>query len=105
MIYLATQKGINKVESEDAVLIGTQVICDTVGEYAIPQTGFICVADGVGVIICDVQEARVEDTVASNEMILKYFFSFSLVRYRLSVTLRASRSMIFAISDTESEKK
>ena len=48
MIYLATQKGINKAESEDAVLIGNEVICDAVGEYEIPQTGFICVADGVG---------------------------------------------------------
>lgn len=48
MIYLATQKGVNKVESEDAVLIGTEVICDTVGKYTIPQIGFVCVADGVG---------------------------------------------------------
>ena len=48
MIYLATQKGVNKAESEDAVLIGDAVICDSVGEYAIPKAGFICVADGVG---------------------------------------------------------
>ena len=48
MIYLATQKGVNKAESEDAVLIGDAVICDAVGEYAIPKAGFICVADGVG---------------------------------------------------------
>ena len=48
MIYLATQKGINKDDSEDAVLIGNEVICDAVGEYVIPQAGFICVADGVG---------------------------------------------------------
>ena len=48
MIYLASQKGVNKAESEDAVLIGNKVICDTVGEYEIPQNGFICVADGVG---------------------------------------------------------
>ena len=48
MIYLATQKGVNKAESEDAILIGNEVICDAVGEYAIPKAGFICVADGVG---------------------------------------------------------
>lgn len=48
MIYLATPKDINKAESEDAVLIGNEVICDAVGAYAIPRAGFICVADGVG---------------------------------------------------------
>lgn len=33
MIYLATQKGVNKAESEDAILIGHEVISDCIGEY------------------------------------------------------------------------
>ncbi len=48
MIYLVTQKGVNKAESEDAILVGHEVISDSIGEYEIPQSGFVCVADGVG---------------------------------------------------------
>lgn len=48
MIYLSTQKGINKAESEDAVLVGTEVLSETAITLPLPQKGFICVADGVG---------------------------------------------------------
>lgn len=48
MIYLSTQKGIDKLEGEDAVLVGREVFCETTLSLPVPDAGFICVADGVG---------------------------------------------------------
>lgn len=48
MIYLSTQKGIHKGESEDAVLVGTELFYETTATLPMPDTGFVCVADGVG---------------------------------------------------------
>lgn len=48
MIYLSTQKGTDKIESEDAVLVGREVFCETTISLPMPESGFICVADGVG---------------------------------------------------------
>ena len=42
MIYLATQKGVNKAESEDAVLIGNEVICDAVGNTNSSDRIYLC---------------------------------------------------------------
>lgn len=48
MIYLSTQKGIGKVEGEDAVLVGQELFAETTATLPTPEKGFICLADGVG---------------------------------------------------------
>lgn len=48
MIYAATRVGKNHSVSEDAVLIGTEILRDTETVMEYPETGFVCIADGVG---------------------------------------------------------
>lgn len=48
MIYVATRAGLHHDVSEDAVLVGENVLCDTAAVLPVPETGFVCVADGVG---------------------------------------------------------
>jgi protein phosphatase len=48
MIYISTHVGKHHVVSEDAVLVGTNIVSDAAEILAIPNTGFLCVADGVG---------------------------------------------------------
>ena len=48
MIYVSTHAGKRHSISEDAVLIGTDVLSDVSDVLPVPDAGFICVADGVG---------------------------------------------------------
>ena len=48
MIYVATHAGKGHAESEDAVLVGKNVLSETAGTFPVPRRGFVCVADGVG---------------------------------------------------------
>lgn len=48
MIYLSTQKGMGKVKGEDAVLVGHEIFYETALALPAPESGFICLADGVG---------------------------------------------------------
>ena len=48
MVYITTLAGIVHTVSEDAVLVGSEVLSETSGAMAMPESGFICVADGVG---------------------------------------------------------
>ena len=48
MIYVATRAGKRHAASEDAVLVGTEVIVDAAATLPVPEEGFVCVADGVG---------------------------------------------------------
>lgn len=48
MIYVATRAGKRHAVSEDAVLVGTEVIVDVAATLTVPEEGFVCVADGVG---------------------------------------------------------
>lgn len=50
MVYVSTRAGKrhrNRI-SEDAVLVGSEILSDLAGVFPMPDTGFICVADGVG---------------------------------------------------------
>ena len=48
MIYVSTHAGKRHSISEDSVLIGAEVLTETSEELPMPESGFICVADGVG---------------------------------------------------------
>ena len=48
MVYVATRAGLHHNVSEDAVLVGENLLRDTVAELPVPEPGFVCVADGVG---------------------------------------------------------
>lgn len=48
MVYVSTRVGKLHNTSEDSVLVGTEVMSDTVGIFPMPDLGFVCVADGVG---------------------------------------------------------
>lgn len=48
MIYVATRAGLHHDVSEDAVLVGENVLRDTAAVLPVPESGFVCVADGVG---------------------------------------------------------
>ena len=48
MIYVATCAGRQHKASEDAVLIGQNILCESSETLEIPKKGFICLADGVG---------------------------------------------------------
>lgn len=48
MIYIQTRAGEGKNNSEDSVLVGSQLYLDTMDTAEIPENGFVCVADGVG---------------------------------------------------------
>lgn len=48
MVYISTHAGKRHSISEDAVLVGTQVLTETSDAFPMPKGGFICVADGVG---------------------------------------------------------
>lgn len=48
MIYVSTHAGKQHSISEDAVLIGSEVLTEASDTLPIPECGFICVADGVG---------------------------------------------------------
>ena len=48
MVYVMTRKGKHHSVSEDAVLVDREVLSDTTAVCAVPDNGFICVADGVG---------------------------------------------------------
>ena len=48
MIYVSTHAGKQHSISEDAVLIGSEVLTEASDTLPMPECGFICVADGVG---------------------------------------------------------
>lgn len=48
MIYVSTHAGKRHSISEDAVLVGSEVLTDTSETLPMPECGFICIADGVG---------------------------------------------------------
>lgn len=48
MIYVSTHAGKRHSKSEDAVLVGSEVLTETSETLPMPECGFICVADGVG---------------------------------------------------------
>lgn len=48
MVYVMTRKGKHHLVSEDAVLVDREVLSDTTAVCAVPDNGFVCVADGVG---------------------------------------------------------
>ena len=48
MIYVSTHAGKRHSLSEDAVLVGEEVVSDASGVYSMPEAGFVCIADGVG---------------------------------------------------------
>ena len=48
MIYVSTHAGKRHTISEDSVLVGTEVVSDISGVFPMPDTGFVCIADGVG---------------------------------------------------------
>lgn len=48
MIYVSTHAGKRHSISEDAVLVGSEVLTETSDTLPMPECGFICVADGVG---------------------------------------------------------
>lgn len=48
MVYAATYAGKAHAESEDAVLVGSSVLCDVSEALPMPKRGFLCAADGVG---------------------------------------------------------
>lgn len=48
MIYVSTNAGKRHSTSEDAVLVGSEVLKETSETRPMPECGFICVADGVG---------------------------------------------------------
>ena len=48
MIYVSTHAGKRHTVSEDAVLVGNQILTETSGTFPVPQQGFVSVADGVG---------------------------------------------------------
>lgn len=48
MIYIASRTGVNHEVCEDAVLVGTEILSGSSGTLAVPEEGFVCVADGVG---------------------------------------------------------
>ena len=48
MIYVSTHAGKRHSISEDAVLVGSEVLTETSEVFPVPQSGFVCVADGVG---------------------------------------------------------
>ena len=47
-IYVAVQCGVGKEQCEDAVIVGSTIICDGTAELTLLTNGTICVADGVG---------------------------------------------------------
>lgn len=48
MIYVSTHAGKRHSISEDAVLVGSEVLTEASETLPMPECGFICVADGVG---------------------------------------------------------
>ena len=48
MIYVSTHAGKRHSISEDAVLVGSEVLTETSEELPMPESGFVCIADGVG---------------------------------------------------------
>lgn len=48
MIYVSTHAGGRHSISEDAVLVGSEVLYETSTELPMPDSGFVCIADGVG---------------------------------------------------------
>lgn len=48
MVYVSTHAGKRHSISEDTVLVGTEIVSDSSGAFSLPESGFVCVADGVG---------------------------------------------------------
>jgi protein phosphatase len=48
MIYVSTHAGKRHSISEDAVLVGTEIVLEASVELPMPKSGFVCIADGVG---------------------------------------------------------
>ncbi len=48
MVYVMTRKGKHHSVSEDAVLVDREVMSETSAVFSVPDTGFVCAADGVG---------------------------------------------------------
>lgn len=48
MIYVSTHAGKRHTTSEDSVLVGSVILTEASEVLPIPQSGFVCVADGVG---------------------------------------------------------
>ena len=48
MIYVASRTGLRHAICEDAALVGTEVISGASEILQMPETGFVCLADGVG---------------------------------------------------------
>lgn len=48
MIYIASIAGKHHSVSEDAVVVGKEVLSETMEELQVPDSGFMCVCDGVG---------------------------------------------------------
>ena len=48
MVYVASRAGMRHETSEDAILIGTNILTETAEVVEMPKSGFLCVADGVG---------------------------------------------------------
>ena len=48
MVYIASRAGTHHDTSEDAVLVGTDILAETKEILEMPEAGFICIADGVG---------------------------------------------------------
>lgn len=48
MIYVSTHAGKRHSVSEDAVLVGSDVLTEISAVLPVPECGFVCIADGVG---------------------------------------------------------
>ena len=48
MVYVASRTGLHHEICEDAVLVGTEVLSNVTETLPLPETGFVCIADGVG---------------------------------------------------------
>jgi PPM family protein phosphatase len=48
MIYVASVAGKHHSVSEDTVVVGKEVLSESMEELQMPNTGFVCVCDGVG---------------------------------------------------------
>ena len=48
MVYVSTHAGKRHSISEDAVLVGSEVLHETDAVLSVPDNGFVCIADGVG---------------------------------------------------------
>lgn len=48
MVYVASRTGLQHRICEDSVLVGTEIVSGSSCILQMPETGFVCVADGVG---------------------------------------------------------